>query len=207
MESERECHLASRRLKRRCEHQPPRCARTGTSASGRGTPHRKDGRAGDRPPRRPDRMNLTSIESQQETPRLEPDHPVRVTLGRRRLRRFGGLRERKTRQQRAPPRPGRRRRLRGHRRREEAEEERCRRRPRRQARLPHLPAAPVPGGDGAARADGGRPPDSRPCSQAAERARSPGHGHGDRSRGARGPFQRARSLRPTTTSSSDSAPR
>ena len=88
VEPQRERHLASRRLKRRCEHQPPRCGRTGTSAGGRGTPHRQDVRGGDRPPRRPDRMKLTSLDYQLETARLERDHPVRVTLGRRRLRTF-----------------------------------------------------------------------------------------------------------------------
>jgi hypothetical protein len=91
VEPQRERHLASRRLKRRCEHQPPRCGRPDTSAGGRGRPHRRDVRRGDRPLRRPDRMKSTSIGCQQETARLEPDHPVRVTLGRRRLRTFGRI--------------------------------------------------------------------------------------------------------------------
>ena len=55
-----------------------------------------------------------------------------------------------------------RRRLRRHRRRARAPQERRRRGDRRRARLPHVPAAAVPGRDRPARAADGRPPAARP---------------------------------------------
>ena len=67
-------------------------------------------------------------------------------------------------------RPDPRRWLRGRRRRARAEEGRRRRRAGRQARLPHLPAAPLPGGHRPARAVGGRASAARPVPR---RSRTP----------------------------------
>ena len=80
----------------------------------------------------------------------------------------------------APASPGRRprRRLRRHRRRAQAEGRRRRRRARRQARLPHVPAAPLPARHRPARDRRRRASAARPLPRAAERRRPPGRRDG-----------------------------
>ena len=90
----------------------------------------------------------------------------------------------------AAARPDPRGRLRGTRRGTGAEGRRRRRRAGRQARLPHLPAAPLPGRHRPARNRSGRTSLARPFSQGAERHRSPGNRHGDRPGQARGAVRR-----------------
>ncbi len=75
---------------------------------------------------------------------------------------------------RSPARAHPRRRLRRDRSRAEAEGRRCRRGARRPARLPHLPAAPLPGRHRSARDERGRSRAPRPLPRPAERHRPPG---------------------------------
>ena len=72
------------------------------------------------------------------------------------------------------------------------EAEGCRRRrpARRQARLPHVPAAPVPGRDRPPRAAHGRPSAPRPVPRPSERQGEAGDGHRDRPGQAQGVVRR-----------------